>query len=177
MKKFLLILILFTLTGAVFAQNNGKLPTINTSSSKTAPKSKMPTINAAPAEKPAPQTAKPVQKPVEKPAPVANSTETKAAPTEETVDSAPAEQPAEAPSLLKAAEAHKDNGEVEHKVLDGNEFETAEPQPSGPATSVETDTTTPTKPVEVDGHNVPPAVAPDDSTAAPANSTNETEQE
>lgn len=177
MKKFLLILILFTLTGTVFAQNNGKLPTINTSSSKTAPKSKMPTINAAPAEKPAQQTAKPAQKPVEKPAPVTNSTETKAVPTEETVDSAPAEQPTEAPSLLKAAEALKDKGEVEHNVLDDDELETIEPQPAEPATPVETDSATPAKPVEVDGNNVPTTVAPDDSTAVPANSTNETEQE
>ena len=93
------------------------------------------------------------------------------------MDSAPAEQPTEAPSLLKAAEALKDKGEVEHNVLDDNEIESVEPQPSEPAMPVETDTTTPAKPVEVDGHNVPPAVAPDDSTAAPANSTNETEQE
>lgn len=177
MKKFLLILILFTLTCAVFAQNNGKLPAINTSSSKTAPKSKMPAINAMPAEKSVQQTAKPVQKPAEKSAPVSNSTETKAAQTEDMAEPTQAEQPTEAPSLLKVAETHKGNGDVENKVLDDDESGTVEPQPADAATTSETDSTTPSQPIETGGNNVPPAVAPNDSTTAPANSTNETEQE
>ena len=60
MKKFIILLIAICCSaGAGWAQNNGKLPTINTSSKTT--KGKMPTINTSSTNSSATPAAKPVQ--------------------------------------------------------------------------------------------------------------------
>lgn len=176
MKKFLLFLILFALTGSAFAQNNGKLPTINTNTSKSAPKSKMPTIVSAPSGKPVPQTAKPAQKPAQAPS-AAPTTATKTAAPEET---AVTEAPSEEPSLLKVAmeNAKGHESEAAQDTVVGNpDALPADTQPVEPATPTEIDGTPPANPAAAEGSDTPSEETQETKTATPAIITHEQDQE
>ena len=141
MKRIIILFFIFCIAGAGWAQNNGKLPTINTSSKTT--KAKMPAINGVSNNNNASSTAKPAKVQETSPAAKQNTQpaavqpkNTQPAATTQTTVAKPKETPAN-DSSVKPVSKEKAN-ELETKT------ETEPKETAKPVTVSTSDTEKPT---------------------------------